>query len=293
MTLMTSYGRPYGSPWRGGVKLTLLALWILLTFMFQPWILWSTKRLFFRTARIVHLMVCKILGIHIVQIGQPAMQTPVMFVANHTSYLDIPVLGSIVTGCFVAKSDVENWPVIGWLCKLQRTIFIQRKSSQAGGQLDILRERLEEGLSLILFAEGTSTDGCHILPFKSSLFGSVQKPLKNGEPVYIQPVSITAIALGGLPMGRTLRPLYAWYGNMSLAGHGWPMLKLGPMAVAVEFHPPVAATDFPDRKSLAHHCSTVVQQGVARAIAGRDPALHLLPVPARALLPNLHKQEAQ
>lgn len=292
MTPLTGYGRPYGSTWRGMGKLTLLAGWILFTFLVQPWIVWGTRRFFFKTARIFHLMVRKILRIQIVQIGRPCAETPVLFAANHTSYLDIAVLGSIVTGCFVAKSEVEGWPVIGWLCKLQRTIFIQRKASQASGQSDIMRERLEEGCNLILFAEGTSTDGCHILPFKSSLFSITQPPLKDGRPIYVQPVSITAVALDGLPMGRTLRPLYAWYGDMTLGGHGWPMLKLGKMAVAVEFHAPVASTDFTDRKALARYCSMMAQQGVSRALAGRDPALHLLPPPGVKLLPARSKQDA-
>ena len=279
MSTSISYGRHFGSTYRGIVKLTLLTGWIGLTFLVQPWIVWCTQRLFFRTARFVHHIVCRILRIGIVQIGAPCAGSPVLFVANHTSYLDIPVLGSIVLGSFVAKSEVEHWPVFGPLCKLQRTIFIQRKATQAGTQRDVMRERLEAGQNLMLFAEGTSTDGCHILPFKSSLLSAVERPLKDNAPIYVQPVSITAIALECLPMGRTLRPLYAWYGNMTLAGHGWPMLKLGRMTVAVEFHPAVKSTDFKDRKALAAYCSAMAQQGVSRAVTGRDPALQLLPAP--------------
>lgn len=292
MTAALSYGSPYGSTWRGVVKLTLLAGWIGLTFLWQPWVLWCTRRLYFRTASFVHYMVCRILRINIVQIGAPCSEAPVLFVANHTSYLDIPVLGSIALGSFVAKSEVAGWPVIGPLCKLQRTIFIQRKAAQAGDQRDVLRDRLVNGQNLILFAEGTSTDGCHILPFKSSLFSVVETPLKDGRPIYVQPVSITAIALDGLPMGRTLRPLYAWYGNMSLGGHGWPMLKLGRMTVAVEFHPAVRSTDFKDRKALAGYCTQMAMQGVDRALTGRDPALKLLPAPQKERATPRPKQEA-
>jgi lyso-ornithine lipid O-acyltransferase len=292
MSTSVSYGHPYGSTYRGVVKLALLAGWIGLTFLWQPWLLWFTRRLFFRTARFVHHIVCRILRIEIVQIGTPCAESPVLFVANHTSYLDISVLGSIVMGSFVAKSEIEGWPVFGALCKLQRTIFIKRQASQAGDQRNVLRDRLEDGQNLMLFAEGTSTDGCHVLPFKSSLFSTVEKPLKDGRPIYVQPVSITAIALDCLPMGRTLRPLYAWYGNMSLAGHGWPMLKLGRMTVAVEFHPAVRSTDFKDRKALATYCSTMAQQGVAKAITGRDPLLKLLPAPPKDKATPRPKQDA-
>ncbi len=146
--------------------------------------------------------------------------------------------------------------------------------------------------NLILFAEGTSTDGCHILPFKSSLFSVAEQPLKDGMPIYVQPVSITAIALDGLPMGRTLRPLYAWYGNMTLAAHGWPMLRLGRMKVAVEFHPAVRSTDYKDRKALAGYCSQMALAGVNRALTGRDPNLKMLPAPQKERATPRPKQEA-
>ncbi|MEQ1652515.1 MAG: 1-acyl-sn-glycerol-3-phosphate acyltransferase, partial [Hyphomicrobium sp.] len=171
-------------------------------------------------------------------------------------------------------------------------VFIKRQASQSGTQSNVLRERLEDGQNIILFAEGTSTDGTHVLPFKSSLFSIVEKPLQDGQPIYIQPVSITAIALDYLPMGRTLRPLYAWYGNMTLGGHGWPMLKLGRMTVAVEFHPAVRSTDFKDRKTLANYCTQMAQQGVARAVTGRDPALKMLPAPIKDRATPRPKQEA-
>ncbi|MGB4101540.1 MAG: lysophospholipid acyltransferase family protein [Alphaproteobacteria bacterium] len=292
MTTAHNYGTPYGATWRGMIKLTLLAGWIGLTFVWQPWIVLFTRRLFFRTARFVHHTVCRILRIDIVQIGTPCTEAPVLFVANHTSYLDIPVLGSIALGSFVAKSEVAGWPVIGPLCKLQRTIFIQRKTTEAGNHRNVLRDRLENGQNLILFAEGTSTDGCHILPFKSSLFSVAEQPLKDGMPIYVQPVSITAIALDGLPMGRTLRPLYAWYGNMTLAAHGWPMLRLGRMKVAVEFHPAVRSTDYKDRKALAGYCSQMALAGVNRALTGRDPNLKMLPAPQKERATPRPKQEA-
>ncbi|MEJ0063029.1 MAG: lysophospholipid acyltransferase family protein [Alphaproteobacteria bacterium] len=272
-SLMTGYGKPYGSTLRGAVKMALLAGWFGLTFLYQTPLLWFSNRFYFRGARFFHDTVRRILGIRVIQRGEVSDKAPTLFVANHTSYLDIPVLGSIVTGSFIAKAEIEGWPVLGALCKLQRTLFIQRSVTQVAGQRDVMRARLEEGQNLMLFAEGTSTDGCHVLPFRSSLFATVQKPLPDGKPIYIQPVSITAVGLDGLPMGRTLRPLYAWYGNMTMGGHGWPMLKLGRMAVIVEFHPTVANTDFKDRKQLAEHCTRMVRSGVERALAGREISL--------------------
>ncbi len=280
-----SYGSHYGSTLRGACKLALLAGWIALVFVFQPVIVLCSRDFYFRTARFVHATVSKILGFKITVLGTPCLQHPTLYVANHSSYLDIPTLGSLVIGSFVAKGEIEHWPVFGALCKMQNTIFIQRKATQAGVQRDVLREELEKQRNLIIFAEGTSTDGCHLLPFKSSLFATVQKPLPDGKPIYIQPISITAVTLDGLPMGRTLRPLYAWYGDMTLAGHGWPMLKLGKIGVIIEFHPPVKSTDYPDRKALAQYCDTMVQAGVVRALLGRKTPAILPPPEPRPVLP--------
>jgi len=267
--MQVGYGAHFGTPIRGVYKLTLLIGWIFLVFLVQPVIVLCSKRLYFRSARLVHHVVCKILEFQITVKGQPCLQEPTLYIANHSSYLDIPVLGSLVLGSFVAKGEIERWPIFGSLCKMQDTIFIERKATQAGAQRDQLRERLERGRNVIVFAEGTSTDGCHLLPFKSSLFATVQKPLPEGKPIYVQPVSITAITLDGLPMGRTLRPLYAWYGDMTMAGHGWPMLKLGKIGVQVEFHPPIASTDYPDRKAIARYCDETVRAGVVQALTGR------------------------
>ncbi len=264
-----SYGSHFGVTLRGYYKLTLLALFLCLVFLVQPLIVLFSRRFYFRSARFVHHTVCRILEITVTVRGVPCAATPTLYIANHSSYLDIPVLGSIVLGSFVAKGEIASWPVFGQLCRMQDTIFIRRKSSQAGVQRDQLRVRLEENRNVIVFAEGTSTDGVHILPFKSSLFATVQEPLPEGRPIMVQPVSITAVTLDGLPMGRTLRPLYAWYGDMTLASHGWPMLKLGKMGVVVEFHPPVANTDYPDRKVLARYCDAQVQAGVVQALTGR------------------------
>lgn len=285
--MQVSYGSHFGSSLRGAVKLTLLAGWIGLVFLFQPLIVLCSRRFYFRSARFVHATVSKIIGLQVITRGTPCLAEPTLYVANHSSYLDIPALGSIVLGSFIAKGEIERWPVFGALCKLQDTVFIKRQATQAGVQRDVLREKLEQGRSLIIFAEGTSTDGCHILPFKSSLFATVQKPLPSGKPIMIQPISITAVTLDGLPMGRTLRPLYAWYGDMTLGGHGWPMLKLGKIGVMIEFHEPVASTAFPDRKALAQYCDEQVQIGVVRALLGRDkPAIPLPPPPAPRALPQ-------
>ncbi len=140
-------------------------------------------------------------------------------------------------------------------------------------------DRLEAGDNLFLFPEGTSNDGNGVLPFKSALFAvAALKP--RGAPLTVQPVSITYTALDGMPMGRALRPFYAWYGDMELPSHLWQALGLGRATVVVQFHDPVTLEDFASRKAMADHCYRKISEGVASALAGR-PQRHALPAVER------------
>ncbi|HAX91729.1 MAG TPA: 1-acyl-sn-glycerol-3-phosphate acyltransferase [Rhodospirillaceae bacterium] len=194
---------------------------------------------------------------------------PVFFVSNHSSYLDIPALGSVINGCFVAKSEVAGWPVIGSLAKLQNTVFIERRAVRASTQSTVLRNCLEEGKSLILFPEGTSSDGMRTLPFKSSLFSIVEKPLLSGQHVTVQPVTILCTEIGNMPIGRSWRPYYAWYGDMTLVKHVWDVFKIGSFTVDVIFHPAVTMEDFGSRKLMSEYCHRTISKGVDQCVTGR------------------------
>ena len=85
----------------------------------------------------------------------------------------------------------------------------------------------------------------------------------------MQPISIAYAELNGFPLGRSLRPLLAWYGDMELAPHLWHFAGLGRVKVVVEFHPPVNIDQFGSRKALADHCREAIARGMAEAIAGR------------------------
>ena len=128
--------------------------------------------------------------------------------------------------------------------------------------------RLEAGENLILFPEGTSSDGNAVLPFKSALF-SVAQVEPHGQPLLVQPVSLAYTLLDGMPIGRALRPYFAWYGDMMLAPHFWEVAGLGRATVDVVFHPPVSIQEYGSRKALADHCQAVVARGVSAANAGR------------------------
>ena len=217
-----------------------------------------------------HRRCCRLLGIRVERRGRISRRHPTLFVVNHISYLDISVLGSLIQGSFVAKSEVASWPIFGWLAKLQRTIFVDRQANRAIENRDALAARLEAGDSLILFPEGTSGDGNRVLPFKTSLL-AVAEIEAMGRPVTVQPVSLAYTRLDGIPLGRALRPFVAWYGDMELASHLWQAMGLGRLTVAVRFHPPVSLAEFGSRKTLGDHCWQAVSQGVADALAGRGP----------------------
>jgi 1-acyl-sn-glycerol-3-phosphate acyltransferase len=208
----------------------------------------------FRTSQVFHRVLMKVL---------------VLFVANHASYLDIPVLGSLLPAAFVAKAEVAEWPLIGTLARLQHTVFIERRATRAGEQRDHLRMHLEQGQNLVLFPEGTSSIGLSALPFKSSLF-SIVEDMPADRAVTVQPISITCTELDGLPMTRAMRPFYAWYGDMEFTSHLWNVFRMGRFTVDVIFHPPLMVKDFADRKVLASACQKQVAQGIDQLLTGRN-----------------------
>ena len=219
-----------------------------------------------------HRLVCRILGIRVVVHRQLALARPMLIVGNHSSYLDIEVLGSLIPGSFVAKVEVAGWLFFGWLAKLQRSVFIERRSSKAREHKDEIEKRLLEGDMLILFPEGTSDDGNRPLPFRSALFSVAERRIE-GAPLVVQPISLAYTRLDGMPMGRSFRPFFAWYGDMALPTHLWRMLGLGVLTAEVSFHEPVTIDRFGSRKALAEHCWRVVSEGMATLLAGRPQRL--------------------
>ncbi len=260
----------------------LLAAFVIWTMISIPW---QEVAVRFRLRRRktfpsrYHSFLCSLFGIRVTTIGAPIEGKGVLMVANHASYFDILVLSSVAHVSFVAKNEVLDWPLFGILAKLQETVFIDRgRRSQTGEARDQIRERLLAGDALVLFPEGTSSDGNCVLPFKSALMGAAEAKIGTDEQghvrhVPIQPVSIAYVGLYGLPMGRENRPLFAWYGDMELIPHLWEALMAGPIDVVVEFHAPMTIESAGGRKALAAAAEAVVRRGHMRALSGRlDPA---------------------
>lgn len=237
-----------------------------------------------------HRRVCRIIGLKLEVYGKRRRKRPTLYVANHLSYLDIEVLGALIPGSFVAKADMANWPFFGWLAKLQRTVFVGRKLKDAKDNSDSITGRIARGGNLILFPEGTSGDGNQLVPFKSALLSVAQIEDARGEPVTVQPVMLAYTRLDGIPLGRALRPLYCWYGDMELAPHMWDFVKLGKTTVVVAFLEPVTITDFGSRKALARHLEQVI--GAAMAAANNGRLEELPPRMRRPLIPRPRRKSA-
>jgi lyso-ornithine lipid O-acyltransferase len=209
---------------------------------------WRLRR---RLPRFWHRAACYLLGIRIRQHGRLESRRPLMLAANHVSWKDILVLGAIADVVFVAKAEVADWPVFGWLAKLQKSVFVVREQKRkAGEQVNEIAARLAASEIIVLFPEGTTSDGNRLMEVKSSLFGAASAAVASAPEgvVYVQPVSIAYTGIYGMPMGRYHRPIAAWPGDVELVPHLMGVLKAEAMEVDVDFGEVVEFRDDTSRK---------------------------------------------
>lgn len=225
--------------------------------------------------------VTRLMGIRVRVIGERPKAVNgrrIVYVSNHTSWVDIPVLGGVLDGCFVAKGEVAGWPLIGTIARLGRTVFVSRQRGTTHRERDEMRDVLERGDNLILFPEGTSSDGSRTLPFRSAFFAiaEARKDADRARLPMLQPVSIVYDRLGGLPIGRASRPVFAWYGDMDIGSHFWQLAQNVGLRVTIVLHAPVDPALYRDRKALTQLTWDVVAQGASRLRQNR-PALPIAP----------------
>jgi len=247
-----------------------ISVWLAVTILAAPVQLiavFTNRRIANRIPHLYHRLCCRLMGARVERVGTPSAAQPTLFVVNHVSWLDIMALAASAEVSFIAKREVRAWPFFGWLALLQRTVFVARDPRKVAGERDDIASRLAVGDNLVLFAEGTSSPGTTVLPFKSALFAVAQA--NPDVALMIQPVSISYIRLAGMPVGRQWRDCFAWYGDMDLVPHFWRVFGLGRFTVRLEFHEAVDARGFASRKTLAQHCESLISAGVAAAHAGR------------------------
>lgn len=163
-----------------------------------------------------------------------------LLVCNHLSYLDILVLAALARCVFVAKSEVEHWPVFGWFAKLAGTVFVHREQrTQAGQAVKEVETALQTDLVVVLFPEGTSSDGRTVLPFKSSL---LEPAARQAHPLS---AGLIQYALGDGDVGEEV----CYWKDMTLVPH---LINLcSKRAVQASVHFKQLRERNPDRKQLA------------------------------------------
>lgn len=214
-------------------------MWIAvpLLFLLPLHLIWHLLKLPSPWAMLFLRITARALGARVKVHGTP-LRRDVFFVANHLSWHDIPILAGITGTAFVAQDGVRDWPIIGWLATLNRTIFVSRTEKQnVAGQVAELREAIAENWSVTLFPEGTTSDGRQLLPFKQSLFATLAPPPK---PMLIQPVLLDFGSAG---------PDIAWLGEETGWESAWrAFTRPGTYDVGVHFLEPFNPAEMADRK---------------------------------------------
>ncbi|MEE4350519.1 MAG: lysophospholipid acyltransferase family protein [Pacificimonas sp.] len=196
--------------------------------------------------------------------GEPATG-PTLYVSNHLSWADIPILGRYLRARFVAKSDIADTDVLKFFCAQQRTMYVDRGDPRGSReQKDRLTEALAAGDSCIVFPEATTNDGRRPMPFKTPLF----QGLMSGEApgVKVQPISIAFTRVQSMPTTRARLPFLCWLGDYGIGESVMDWLRMRSIRADVIFHDPVDPSDFPDRKALAAYCYNTIHRGYRRAM---------------------------
>ncbi len=238
---------------------------------------WISLKLNLPTQRLLplvfHRIAAPMLGVRVTVRGTPSDERPLLLVSNHSSWLDIVVLSSILPVVFIAKSEIAGWPLFGLFAKLQRSIFVNRSRRQETGEVNrAIASRLAGGDPVVLFGEGKASDGNRVLPFRSALLGALKDALGGNGRGHVQPVSIAYTRLHGVPMGRHFRHVAAWYGDISLPGHLKRVVREGAIDAVVTFGTPVQVEPGTDRKLLARTTEEAVRRMTIAALSGREPS---------------------
>ena len=255
-------------PWlRVVFKTTTLCLLILLLVAMQVVVLALARRraatgllmLFYRLA-------CAVLGLQVDVRGVPERALRTVFISNHLSHLDIPVIGSVLRACFVAKDDIRGWPVFGALARLQQTVFISRNPRRAGEISSMLGAALDAGRCLVLFPEGTTSDGSAVLPFKSSIFAMLVDAWL--PDMVLQPMTIELLEVDGCAIvDGGDRDVYAYHRDMQMGPHLFAFMRLSGARVRLTFHAILPRQDKQSRKTLAALAHASVSQSGSMQVA--------------------------
>ena len=190
--------------------------------------------------------------------GQPPRSG--LVVSNHLSYLDIPIISATMPCFFVAKTEVDRWPIFGKAARSGGTIFLDRSSmASAMSVADQISQRLKLPVPVLLFPEGTSTDGAQVLRFHSRLI----------DPATSAGTPITAAAIRYVIEGGEEREL-CWYGDESFATHLWKVLGVAGFSARLHFGEPKM---YSDRREAADRTHDEIAAWRRANAAAPEPAM--------------------
>ena len=194
-------------------------------------------------------------GLRVIVRGEMSGDRPLLLVSNHISYLDILALSSSAPLTFTPKSEIRNWPIVNWLCLMGGCVFVDRRRSQTKENLANLHQGLDAGKPLLLFAEGSTGNGKHLLPIRSSYF---QLAETFDQPLTIQPILIRYERIHNLPVDEISRHRIAWVGDDDLLPHVISLFQMGPVTVSVNFLSEIDVSDCNGRKDIAAKCDQIL-----------------------------------
>ncbi len=180
-----------------------------------------------------------------------------LIASNHQSYLDIIILASAVPALFVAKKEVRSWPLLGWMATLGGTLYIDRSAFRgAVAAMESIFRALREHVNVVIFPEGTSTNGELIVRFKPALFRSALT-----AKCSVLPVTITYRSVNGVQADSSNRDLFCWYGAMTFNEHFWTLLSARSMKISVTFHPAIPFSPLMEPDRLCEQAYNAVSTG--------------------------------
>jgi lyso-ornithine lipid O-acyltransferase len=229
----------------------------ILGFCLLPHILWRIFRQKSPWPRLFLKAAARICGARVSIIGKP-LHRDVFYVSNHLSWIDIPIIGGITGTSFISQDGISSWPLIGWLARINRTIFISRTDKMSvAEQVNQLRNAMSDRNSITIFPEGTTTDGRSLLPFKASLFATLAPPLAR---LYVQP-----ILLDFYPVG----PEIAWIGEETAPQNAWRIFtRKDSFDVRVHFLEAFDPAVYADRKAIACESRTRIAASLSASLGG-------------------------
>ncbi len=228
----------------------------------------GVKQVSTRLPIVFHATALWCMGVRVKLEGEPLSKGPVVLAGNHVSWLDIVMIASLGRVRFISKDDVAEWPLFGTLARLQNTLFVSRtRKTDTGKMTDSMRRALADGDRLVLFAEGTTSDGGQVLRFRPALLGAL---VGDAKDVMVQPFTVAYLRRDGLPISRGQRATLGWYGDLDLLPSLLDIIHGGPLDVSLILGEPKNVSELGGRKAAALALEGEVRQTLAQKLRGRD-----------------------